>query len=200
MILEWLAFGGSLLSVYFYGKKGILGPFSGIIVSLFFILFGLQEQIHAAVISNMIFVALHTKNLWESIMKNEKTFLKNMKKSTDVLVQACHTASKEAGWWTDQKTGTNLIDTPFCVPAKLALIHSEVSEALEGDRKKTQDSHLPHRSSLEVELADAVIRIADLAGELDLDLGGAIGEKLLYNKNRPDHKIENRQKINGKGY
>ena len=38
---------------------------------------------------------------------------------------------------------------------------------------------------VEVELADAVIRIADLAGALGLDLGGAIAEKLEYNRNRP---------------
>ena len=34
----------------------------------------------------------------------------------------------------------------------------------------------------------------------NLDLGGAIIEKLLYNSTRADHKIENRMKENGKTY
>jgi len=76
--------------------------------------------------------------------------------------------------------------------------HSEVSEAMEGARKNLMDDHLPERPMLEVELADAVIRIMDLAGGLNLDLGGAIADKLLYNTERADHKPENRAKYNGK--
>ena len=53
---------------------------------------------------------------------------------------------------------------------------------------------------LEVELADAVIRICDICGGLGLDLEGAIYEKLEYNKNRADHKIENRLSENGKKF
>jgi NTP pyrophosphatase (non-canonical NTP hydrolase) len=78
------------------------------------------------------------------------------------------------------------------------LIHSEVSEALEGVRKDTADTHLPHRKAVEVELADAMIRIFDLAGQMDLDLAGAILEKLAYNQQRADHKPEARNAIGGK--
>lgn len=80
----------------------------------------------------------------------------------------------------------------------MMLIVTEVAEAKEGHRKSKMDDHLPHRQSVEVELADALIRIADLAGALGLDLGGATVEKLAYNANRPDHKIENRKAENGK--
>ena len=100
----------------------------------------------------------------------------------------------EVGWW---DINQNPLDR---VPEKLCLIHSEVSEALEGDRKNLQDSHLPHRKAFEVELADAVIRIFDLAGATGLDLGMAMKEKLEYNKTRADHKRENRNKIGGKLY
>ena len=86
------------------------------------------------------------------------------------------------------------------VAEKLCLIHSEVSEGMEAHRKSLMDDKLPHRTGLEVELADAVIRIADLAGALELDLAGAILEKLQFNSQRPDHKIENRLKENGKAY
>lgn len=69
----------------------------------------------------------------------------------------------------------------------LALITYEVSEALEADRKDLMDDKLPARKGLEVELADALIRILDMAGGLKLDLGGAMIEKLEFNRSR-EHK------------
>ena len=88
----------------------------------------------------------------------------------------------------------------FNVPEKLMLVVSEVAEAMEGYRKNLMDDKLPHRSMVEVELADVIIRVFDLAGAMKLDLGGAIEEKLNFNKIRPDHKIENRLKDNGKKF
>ena len=116
------------------------------------------------------------------------------------LVRICHGASKAAGWWNDLQTGDPLIERPHVVGEKLMLVVSEVSEAMEGHRKNLPDDKLPHRPMVEVELADAVIRIADLAGALGLDLGGAIAEKMAFNATRPDHKAENRKLENGKKY
>ena len=82
----------------------------------------------------------------------------------------------------------------------LCLVHSEISEAMEGHRKRLMDDKLPHRTMLEVELADAAIRIFDMAGGLGLDVAGAIAEKLQYNATRADHKIENRQALGGKKF
>lgn len=117
-----------------------------------------------------------------------------------LLVTACHGASKAAGWWNDLETGAPLIERPHVVGEKLMLVVSEVAEAMEGHRKGLADDKLPHRLMIEVELADAVIRIADLAGALGLDLGGAIAEKMAYNQHRPDHKPENRKADGGKKY
>lgn len=126
----------------------------------------------------------------------------------DILTSQCHGASLAAGWWHDPKTGQDykaevIAGTRFgkaLVAEKLALVHSEVSEALEGHRKGKFDEHLPLRSAIEVELADAVIRIGDLAGALGLDLGGAIAEKMAYNAVRADHKPEARAAEGGKAY
>lgn len=113
------------------------------------------------------------------------------------LVDVCHGASVRGGWWHDINTNEPLERN---VPEMLCLIHSEVSEAMEGYRKNLMDDKLPHRQMLEVELADAVIRIADLCGGLKLDLAGAIVEKLAYNAKRADHKPENRAKEGGKKF
>jgi NTP pyrophosphatase (non-canonical NTP hydrolase) len=82
----------------------------------------------------------------------------------------------------------------------LMLIVSEISEAMEGHRKNLQDDKLPRRKMLEVELADAVIRILDLSAGLGLDVGGAMIEKMAYNETREDHTREARLRANGKKY
>lgn len=124
------------------------------------------------------------------------------------LQHIAHSASVNAGWWKDLTNGIDYIEecrtgTRFgkaLVAEKLCLTHSEISEAMEGHRKGLMDDKLPHRPMIEVELADAVIRIADLAGALGLDLGGAIAEKMAFNAVRPDHKPEARAAAGGKAY
>ena len=110
--------------------------------------------------------------------------------NVNMLVDICHGLAKEAGWHDKHRE----------VGTMLALIHSEVSEALEGFRKDLNDDHLTNRKMAEVELADAVIRIFDLAGAQGFDLGGALVEKLKYNQKRQDHKKENREAKNGKKF
>jgi NTP pyrophosphatase (non-canonical NTP hydrolase) len=68
---------------------------------------------------------------------------------------------------------------------RIALMHSELSEGLEGHRKDLQDDHLSHRTSFEVELADTLIRILDACGHYNIDIQGAVEEKLNYNRSRP---------------
>ena len=82
----------------------------------------------------------------------------------------------------------------------LALIHSEISEALEGERKDLMDDKLPHRKMAEVELADAIIRILDYAAGFGYDLQGAFDEKMIFNAQREDHKHEARQIAGGKKF
>lgn len=112
----------------------------------------------------------------------------------------CHGLAARSGWWTSRLTGKPLDRSQINVGEKLMLIVSEVAEAMEGDRKDLMDDKLPHRKMIEVELADALIRIFDLAGFLQLDLAGATIEKLAFNQVRADHKIENRNAPGGKTY
>jgi NTP pyrophosphatase (non-canonical NTP hydrolase) len=100
-------------------------------------------------------------------------------------------------WWTDLHTGEPMKRN---VGELLCLVHSEISEAMEGHRKNLQDDKLPHRKMFEVELADAVIRIFDIAAGMGLDLEGAYQEKMAYNAVRADHQREARLQENGKKY
>lgn len=120
-----------------------------------------------------------------------------MKDEINKLRDVCYKASFDAGWHTNIHTG-ELIDRNK--GEMIALIHSEISEALEGERKGLMDDHLPERQMVEVEMADAVIRIMDYCGRFGYDIGGAIVDKLEYNRKRKDHKIENRVKDGGKKF
>lgn len=106
------------------------------------------------------------------------------------LVELCAGVAKESGW----------DNAPVDVPRSLMLIVSEVSEAMEGDRKNLRDDKLSHRKMFDVELADAVIRIFHLAGRMSIPLGEILVEKLVFNTQRSDHKPENRAKEGGKAY
>lgn len=107
-----------------------------------------------------------------------------------VIARKLYNSAKNAGWH----------DNPRNLGTGIALIHSEVSEALEAGRKDLNDDHLPHRKGLEVELADALIRILDESMLRGVDVAGAMQEKHTYNQSREDHKRENRAKVGGKAF
>lgn len=111
----------------------------------------------------------------------------------------CHGLARHSGWWKDHDEMPDQY-RKYYYASKRELMHSELSEALEGARKNQMDDHLTHRPMEEVEIADTVIRIFDYAGGRNFDLIGAIIEKLAYNQQRADHKPEARAAEGGKTF
>lgn len=107
----------------------------------------------------------------------------------------CHAANQK--WWQNIETGEPLKRNKGEL---LALIHSEISECLEGERKNLMDDKLPHRKMAEVELVDTLIRVFDYAAGFGYDLQGAFQEKMEYNRTREDHKHEARKIAGGKQF
>lgn len=111
----------------------------------------------------------------ETVVDDEEYFLHKTFCNIQELSKLIHQRAVSKGFWEEERNVGELI----------ALIHSELSEALEAYRDGDKpDDKLPNHRGLTVELADALIRILDMAGGMNLDIAGAIVDKLNYNKSR----------------
>lgn len=99
----------------------------------------------------------------------------NFETEFNLMQNAVHQTAKEKGWWEGERNDGEL----------LALVHSEVSEALEALRHgNAPDDKVPSFSGVEAELADVVIRIMDMAAMRNWNVAGALVAKAEMNKTR----------------
>jgi hypothetical protein len=86
--------------------------------------------------------------------KEALDMINNKRMSLVELQNKIHAQNKEMGWWDEIRPFSTFV----------CLFHSELSEAMEGDRKGLMDDHLPQYPMFQVELADFVIRCLDWLG------------------------------------
>lgn len=118
----------------------------------------------------------------------------------DSIQAEVHESAIDKGWWQDytdlliainrgdERNDMELLKTfqKSWQLSKIALIHAELSECVEGirDKSNTPDQHCPEFSQQEIELADMVIRAMDLSEKFKWRLGLAIIAKKKFNKTR----------------
>jgi len=101
--------------------------------------------------------------------------IKNFVGMFNLVSREVNRISQEHGFWDEERNDGEV----------MALIHSEVSEALEALRDNNPtSSRLVQFTSVEEELADVIIRVMDYAWGNQLSLARAILAKMEYNEGR----------------
>lgn len=169
-----------------YGKA-VLGAACGQTQDAEAVYRGMQPKTRRQTPSSLINASIETKELEEAAQQNRvrQQYIASMQTTFNALeapatglfqslARAIFGWNQSQGFWDSNNTAE-----------KLALMHSELSEALEADRKHLRSEHIPEFTGVEEELVDCLIRILDFAGYHNLRLGEAFIAKLQYNLTRP---------------
>lgn len=62
-VLEWIAFGLSLLCVYGYGRSRMMGGILGVATATSFIVWGIAAAVDASIVINSVHLLLHLRNI-----------------------------------------------------------------------------------------------------------------------------------------
>ena len=119
-------------------------------------------------------------------MNDEPSLVDEFCRSLTEMARLANENSRAHGFWSWYEAHKNEPESVIIWKlSRIALIHSESSECLEGVRKGLADDHLLNRTMEVAELADTVIRILDYCAGHNLPLAEVILEKMKYNTNRP---------------
>lgn len=116
------------------------------------------------------------KNEFVSDIESVEEVEKEFRKYLNLVADQINKTAVEHGWWEQDRNNGEMI----------ALMHSELSEALEALRKDPleKDAKVTEFYNVEVEFADVIIRILDTAKVRNYDIAGAILAKMKYNDTR----------------
>lgn len=130
----------------------------------------------------------------DGMSQNQSIDIPSAIKVLKLIQDDIHETAKNKGWWDDHERMTHIdwvgkdFDKDFpdlmFKMARIMLVVSELSEAVEHLRKSESDDMLPQFDGFTLELADVLIRIFDMCGRFKLPIAEALLAKMEYNKGR----------------